>query len=200
MDGTATAIDGRRARSERHRDAVSRALLDLIRMTGREPTADEIAERAEVSRRSVFRLFEDRGALLRAASDLMIAEISERFPFPDLGSFPGDEQLPRLVAHFAAVYEYVTPLRRVMERVRKQDDALSAEQVRAESLYRDEIRSVLRPLLFRHIAINSPEARAVRLMLSWQAWEQLRTGQRLSVKESVAAVVAGLSAIRGIGR
>jgi AcrR family transcriptional regulator len=63
--------DGRHARFERNKTEVVRALLSLIRERGVVPTVEVIARRAHVSRRSVFRFFDDRESLLRAAVAFM---------------------------------------------------------------------------------------------------------------------------------
>ena len=60
-------IDGRRASRERNRDAVVDALLDLYREGNLSPGADAVAERSGLSRRSLFRYFDDLDDLCRAA-------------------------------------------------------------------------------------------------------------------------------------
>ncbi len=59
--------DGRRMRTERGRAAVVEALIDLVN-EGNHPTVAQIAERAGVSERTVFRYFPDREAMYTAAA------------------------------------------------------------------------------------------------------------------------------------
>lgn len=59
--------DGRRMRTERGRAAVVEALIDLVN-EGSYPTVAQIAERAGVSERTVFRYFPDRSAMYTAAA------------------------------------------------------------------------------------------------------------------------------------
>jgi AcrR family transcriptional regulator len=73
---------------EQHKLQVVRALTKLIRETGEVPTADVLAERAQVSRRSVFRLFFDRAALIHATFDYMYGHMLEQFD-----SFDGEVQV-----------------------------------------------------------------------------------------------------------
>ncbi len=61
--------DGRSARRERNRDAVLDALVALTTEGKHEPSIDEIAERAGVSYRSVYRYFDDRTEMMEAATD-----------------------------------------------------------------------------------------------------------------------------------
>ena len=65
--------DGRSARRERNRDAVLDALLELTSESGGEPSIDEIADRAGVSYRSVYRYFTDRTEMKDAATERAMA-------------------------------------------------------------------------------------------------------------------------------
>jgi len=65
--------DGRSARRERNRDAVIDALVELTTEGNDEPSIEEIAERAGVSYRSVYRYFGDRTAMMDAATDRAMA-------------------------------------------------------------------------------------------------------------------------------
>ena len=72
MDQSAPAhrrTDGRLLRSERTRQALIEAYLDLLREKQRPPTAPEIAKRAGCSVRSVFERFSDLLTLSLAAAD-----------------------------------------------------------------------------------------------------------------------------------
>lgn len=64
----AGAADGRTARSQRTRDSVVEALLDLLGDGNPRPTAREIAARAGVSLRSVYVHFDDLEDLFLAAA------------------------------------------------------------------------------------------------------------------------------------
>ena len=59
--------DGRNLRRKRNRDAVISALIELIQGGDLQPTVAKIADRAEVSHRSVFRYFDDLNDLARTA-------------------------------------------------------------------------------------------------------------------------------------
>lgn len=79
--------DGRRLRRERNRQAVVGAMLDLYREGTLRPSSAEVAERAGLSPRSLFRYFEDVDDLCRAA----IARHVERIrPLNELTVDPGD--------------------------------------------------------------------------------------------------------------
>lgn len=63
--------DGRRLRAERGRSAVVQATFDLIQEGGN-PTIAEIADRAGISERTVFRYFPDRDTLMAAVASEVV--------------------------------------------------------------------------------------------------------------------------------
>ncbi|MFK8024659.1 MAG: TetR/AcrR family transcriptional regulator [Ilumatobacter sp.] len=65
--------DGRSARRERNRNAVLDALVDLTTEGADDPSIDDIADRAGVSYRSVYRYFKDRSEMMDAATDRALA-------------------------------------------------------------------------------------------------------------------------------
>ncbi len=67
-------VDGRRLRSERTRQAIIEAYLELLRRDLRMPTAAQLAERAGCSVRSIFERFSDLDALSLATADYAIAQ------------------------------------------------------------------------------------------------------------------------------
>ncbi len=67
-------VDGRRLRSERTRQLIIEAYMSLVRETAQVPTAQQIAQRAGYSVRSVFERFPDLQAIRLAATDHAIAE------------------------------------------------------------------------------------------------------------------------------
>lgn len=67
--------DGRSARRERNRDAVLDALVELTTEGEDDPSIDDIADRAGVSYRSVYRYFKDRSEMMDEATDRVMAWI-----------------------------------------------------------------------------------------------------------------------------
>jgi AcrR family transcriptional regulator len=81
------ARDGRQSRTARSRLAICEACLDLVQEGELQPSADQIAERAGVSRRSIFNHFADLAELYDAVVEVgmqrcapLLEEISERKP------------------------------------------------------------------------------------------------------------------------
>ena len=87
MPSAVQGLDGRQSRSARSRLAICEACLDLVQEGELQPSADEIAERAGVSRRSIFNHFSDLAELYDAVVEAgmqrcapLLEEISEREP------------------------------------------------------------------------------------------------------------------------
>ena len=187
--------DGRHVRQIRHKSQLVQALVDHIREHGEVPTADVLAARANVSRRSVFRLFSDRSDLLRSTFDHMHAELQERLPVPDLSDRTPSELLARLVDYLGEAYEFVAPFNRVIARSSGSADLIESERERIRSISGGTLRAAFAAILPR-TAMHAPVVRdSIRLTLSWKAWDQLRTEQKASVKHAKEVILHTVTAI-----
>jgi len=92
------STDGRSLRRERNRDSVIEALLDLVREGNIDPGGAEIAERAGVSHRSVFRYFDDLGDLIRTAIDTELGRGRALGEIDDLGEGTLEHRLDVLIS------------------------------------------------------------------------------------------------------
>jgi len=86
-------VDGRHARSERSRQAMVDALLDLLRAGTLRPSSAQIAERAGVTQRTLFNQFGDMDSLISAVA----ARQSERVlsMLPSAGEGTLEERVAR---------------------------------------------------------------------------------------------------------
>lgn len=89
--------DGRRRRRETNQHRVIAATLALLREGNSAPMVADVAERAEVSERSVFRYFEDVDALLCAAVETEVGEA-----LAAAGELVAPESLDQRVALFVS--------------------------------------------------------------------------------------------------
>jgi len=99
--------DGRTLRRTRNRTAVITALLDMIREGDLHPGAAEIAERAGVSHRSIFRYFDDLDDLVRTTIDQAFQEARPLSTIPDAGSGTLDQRVAALVDARLALFAFV---------------------------------------------------------------------------------------------
>jgi len=96
--------DGRRRRRETNQFRVIEAAVELIKEGTPVPTAGEVAERANVSERSIFRYFADVDALLHAAADSEIdAALSSELSVPSPPA-PSTERLSVFVDSRVSLY------------------------------------------------------------------------------------------------
>lgn len=174
--------DGRRLRAERNRDAVVQAVLSIVKEQagGPFPGAADVARRAGVSERTVFRHFADLDTLFLAAAahqrPLLAMYLA---PVPDAREL--GERVVALVKLRAKLYEEIAPVRRVA-------GALAASHpVMAETLaeaYRDahtQVTAVFAPELRRAGRSKAAVLDELDLVLSWASWETLRSRQGCSV-------------------
>lgn len=77
--------DGRTLRRTRNRQSVIIALLDIVREGELDPSVADIADRAGVSHRSVFRYFDDINDLVRTAIDHEVERTTPLAAIADLG-------------------------------------------------------------------------------------------------------------------
>ncbi|MEM7136933.1 MAG: hypothetical protein AAF500_10165 [Myxococcota bacterium] len=187
---TPPKTDGRKQRAERHKNAVLRALLRAVREQGQVPAVADLAQLAGVSSRTVFRLFADMESLHVAAISLQRAEVIDRFPPPFPMGQPLDERVSLLVAHRAAVYEFIRPLRRVAETFKEQS-----------AFVRDDIAQTHRELQMHAVlmvgdalpatpAMRGPAEHALGLATGFPNWRASREEAGLTIDEAKGAVEA----------
>jgi AcrR family transcriptional regulator len=90
-------VDGRALRRTRNRTAVIVALLELIREGNLDPSTGDIAERAGVSDRSIFRYFDDLDDLVRTTIGHAIAEAEVYGAVEDVGVGTLEERIDHFV-------------------------------------------------------------------------------------------------------
>ena len=127
-----TSADGRTARRNRNRLAVLDAVIQLF-SEEIEPSPEEVAVRSGLSPRSVYRYFEDRDALLRAAIARQLELLYPLQLVPALGEGTREERIERLVSARLRLYLAVADTARAARHRARRNDTL-AEQVRASHL------------------------------------------------------------------
>jgi len=78
--------DGRLLRSERTKEAITDALLDLVREGNRRPSSAQIAARAGVTQRTLFNQFGDMESLFGAVADRQGQRIAKLLPTGGTGT------------------------------------------------------------------------------------------------------------------
>jgi AcrR family transcriptional regulator len=174
-------LDGRRQRAARSRDAVLDAILDLLREGDMRPGADEIAARAGVSPRTVFRHFDDFEELFAAAADRQTERIAHLF------NAPPEPTVAALVTHRATLYEAIAPIRRAGLRHAPFHAALSVRLDRAHRILRRQLEG--------GFGATGDLLDALDAATSWAAWDVLRSDQRLSVARARRVMTLTVTAL-----
>jgi AcrR family transcriptional regulator len=185
-----TRLDGRAQRREKSRAAIVAALFDLVGSGVLQPTAQQVAARAGVGIRSVFRHFDDMDGLY-AELDARLREEAA----PLLGAAPVSgslhERAGALVAQRVRFFERIAPYKRAGNLQRWRSDFLRR---RHGALVR-ELRAALHESLPELADAPPSLAEALDLATSFEAWDRLRTDQRLSrerAEDAIQCTVLGL--------
>jgi AcrR family transcriptional regulator len=157
-------------------------MLDLLRERGEQPSAQEIADRAGVSLRTVFRHHDDMESLLATALEHQMTRIGHLFePLPamDAASF---------VDQRAALFEQIAGVRRAGIRY----DGIKVVREGLEESHRR-----LREQVESAFGVTGLTLEAVDMATSWAAWDALRRDQGLSVDDAKAVVVHAVTRLLG---
>jgi AcrR family transcriptional regulator len=175
--------DGRKQRSERSRQAIVDAMLDII-MGGRmEPSAAEVAEKAGVSARTVFRHFEEMDSLYSEMTERLEAEIMPIIQQP----FTGEgwrAQLDQLLERRAMIYERIMPVKIAASIRRFSSDYLMLNYERFVHLERTGLEGVLPDTIRKDATLFS----AIEMCAGFQTWRRLRQDQGLSTDQAADVV------------
>lgn len=142
--------DGRSARRERNRNAVLDALVEMTTEGARDPSIDDIADRAGVSYRSVYRYFKDRNEMMDAATDRAIAWIHPLMLNAAASTSPEDpldHRIDSLVDARTEVYNQVAELVRNAMVQSFSNRRISEAFTESRRLSREQIRERYAPEL-----------------------------------------------------
>ena len=132
--------DGRTARRGRNREAVIRALLDLIEEGRFDPATSVIAERAGVSHRSLFRYFDDLDDLVREAINIAFADAVEVGHIHRIGQGPLDQRIDDLIRSRIDVYIATNNSSRMVRYRAAEIGALDRAMIEIASLLRAQLQ------------------------------------------------------------
>ena len=192
------AIDGRVDRVMRSRLAICNACLDLVQEGVLQPSADQIADRAGLSRRSIFYHFKDLSELYDA-----VVEAGMQRCAPLLKAIPREIPAGERVAMLAEVrskfFEATAPFARALtaqalvgaasdQARRVSREALEAQRADVESLFASELGVLPLP--------ERPElVEALAAAVSPPMWEYLRLGRGLSMSRARAVLKRTLTSL-----
>ena len=176
---TAQEPDGRKHRSQKSQVRIVNALLELVAQGNLEPSADQIAEIAEVGRRSVFRHFNDMDTLYREMTDSIAATMGSVVLQPfEAADWAG--QVLELVDRRAMGFEKMKPFLLAGQVHRHRSPYLKTSHAQ----FVEMLRKILLAILPKQIAADEVLVEALDMLLSFENWSRLRDDQGLSVAKS----------------
>jgi len=195
MDAARKTTDGRFARSERTRAAVAEAMLDCLEDGILRPSAEVVAKRAGVSPRAVFRHFDNLEALQNEVCELHIARVLKELPtVVTEGTL--DERLDSMVANATRRNELIAPVRRAAALSEPYSEVIRERHAWLRSKVRSGVRRVFAEELDALAeAERSSRVAALRVLLSFSYWEELRRHENLSVAAATRVLRGAMLAV-----
>ena len=167
-------VDGRRARRERGRIAVSDAVIDLVVEGNADPTAEQVAKRAGVSVASLFRYFETLKELRRETLRRYFKRYDHLFQLPDISESTLEDRSQVFVNCRAKLYETTEPMCRQARRRAPDFPDLDEELHSVRAMQADQIRQCFA----YELEALSPSARddlvaTINTLTSFESWDQI---------------------------
>lgn len=185
--------DGRRLRRERNRQAVVEALLDLYQAGNLRPSTAEVAERAGLSPRSLFRYFDDVDDLTRAAVEGQLERAAPLVPIVVVPDAPLEVRVAALVEQRFRLFDAVAPAATVSRLRSPFQPVLATELSRNRSYLRDQVRTLFAPELTALDAERAAEALAAcDVAASFEAHQLLLYDQGLPPERARRAMARSL--------
>jgi AcrR family transcriptional regulator len=171
--------DGRRRRGLDNRARIVSAMLEIVHAGEVAPSAEQVAQRADVGLRTVFRHFRDMDSLYREMSAEIEREVAKVVDLPFKGA-DWRERVLELIDRRALVFEKIAPYQRASAVTRHRSKFLAAGHERLSTMARE----ILKAQLPAEAARNQTMLEALDLLLSFETWARLRDDQHLSPKRA----------------
>jgi TetR/AcrR family transcriptional regulator, regulator of autoinduction and epiphytic fitness len=183
-------IDGRTARSERTRNAIVDAQLQLIREGDLRPTADRIAKQAGVSLRALWSHFADMEALFAASGRrvLELRDAAHRQIKPDR---PLAERIDAYCAQRARLLEQIGPTAKAAAIKEPFSETLQHYRKVHVSRVRDELAT----LFAQEIDGNEELLNALTAVSMWPTWSTWREAMGMSAAASRRALARTVTSL-----
>jgi len=187
-------IDGRHARSERSRQAMVDAVLDLLKEGVLRPSSAQIAERAGVTQRTLFNQFGDMDSLIGAVASRQVQRVFKLLPKAGEGSF--EERVARYCDGLERMLEDTMHVRWAV--ITNPNPAWAGARIvqTAREFMRTQLRDAFQP----EIAHVSEQAAAelidaLELETDPAVWRLRRVQQELRATEARAIVERSILAL-----
>jgi len=198
VTSTETQLDGRRRRREANREAVVEALLELYREGRLTPSSEEVAERAGISARSLFRYFDDADAMARTAIVRQQEHLSPLFDHGARTDQPLAERIESFVSGRTRLLADMGEVGRLARARSIEQPLLAVELRRVRSMLRDQLAELFAEEL-GHFGGEEATATlaALDVATSWEAWDLLHNDQELGPRAAQRVMATAIGRILG---
>lgn len=188
--------DGRLARRDRNRAAVLDAMIELFSEGDLDPTPERVAGRAGISPRSVYRYFDDREALLRAAISHHLESVWHLYHFHRIGEGALPTRIADFAAHRVRLFEAIGPAARATRIRAVVDDILREQLELTRRALRDQIEKQFAPELDA-MPTRTRRARvaAMDALCELESLDHYRLHRRFSTTETETMLADALEAL-----
>lgn len=201
MSMTATeqvSTDGRHRRAQANREAIVEALVSLYADGYVDPSAAEIAERAGVSERSLFRHFDDIDDLCHTAFVVQWKRLADRTRLLVALTASTDEKIAAVVEQRVGLYLDMMNVMRITRMHAVRNDTV----LRHVQSSRKELRKQIERLFASECEVLPTEKAkslllTINALLSFEHIEQLRVDQGMPTSRIVSSLRAALSSLFG---
>jgi AcrR family transcriptional regulator len=187
-------IDGRTARSERTRNAIVDAHVQLILQGDLRPTADRIAKVAGVSLRALWSHFADMEALFAASGQRILDQRDAAFE-----PVPTDLPLPRRIQAFchqrARLLEQIAPAAKAATLKEPFSPALQSYR----RIHVERVRDELRILFAAELRGDAELLTALTAISTWPTWGTWRDAMGLSPDAARTTLTRTVTALLAAG-
>ncbi|MEM9810803.1 MAG: TetR/AcrR family transcriptional regulator [Pseudomonadota bacterium] len=178
-----TEGDGRRLRGLANRDAIVRAMMELIEAGHVSPSAARVAEVAGVGLRTVYRHFDDLDALYQEMAAIVRADLEPVLTRP-LKTAPVHERLEELIHGRVQVYERIMPLKIAANIRRFSSEYLMQDYLSVLRKEEKSLRLALEPVA----PVEDELFHSLLIAISFQVWRGLRLDHGHTVEEAEGVV------------
>ena len=180
-------LDGRRRRGQDNRARIVAAMMEIVHGGEVAPSAEQVAGRADVGLRTVFRHFQDMDSLYREIGAVVGRRVRAIMSAP-LTAQAWEDRLIEAVARCGQAFETIAPYKRAADVFRHRSKYLGSDYATLVVELRSRLTDELPPQVLR----DKAKVEALDLLLSFEAWSRLRREQDLSPARAQAVLEAAV--------
>lgn len=159
----------------RTRNAIIEALAALQSEGNAKPSAEQIAERAKISRRTIFQHFSDREELTAATFEHLVEKVLPPQSRDNVATGDLASRLDEFLDFRIPLLEAITPHRRAANLILSNSSAVAGRRGSLRRSMRDDLKNWFGPEIeawpeeFREVRLD-----ALATLVDWEVWDSLQ--------------------------